>query len=207
MRGSARTRRSEQAIGTFNAPRRVAALLAGFPRRWAFAGGWAVDLYLNRETREHKDVDIAILRRDQGAIRPYLSERGWSLEKAHDGKLAPWAADERLELPIHVVWCRNANHDPGFLELVLNEATATDFLFRRDQSLTLPLDRAFTTSARGLPILAPEIALLYKAGMHEEPGNAADFRSALPALDAVSRAWLREGIARLHPGHPWLQAL
>ncbi len=191
----------------FGAPRRIATLLADFPQRWAFAGGWAVDLYLGRETREHKDVDVAILRRDQALIRAYLSERGWSLEKAHDGRLTPWAPGEYLELPIHVVWCRNASHDPDFLELVLDEATATDFQFRRDRSITLLLERAFLTSSAGLPILAPEIALLYKAGHHEEAGNASDFVSALPVLDAAQRAWLRVGIGRPHPGHPWLSAM
>ena len=36
-------------------------LLSDFRRPWMIAGGWAIDLFLRRVTREHEDVDIAIL--------------------------------------------------------------------------------------------------------------------------------------------------
>lgn len=36
---------------------------------WWIAGGWAIDLFLGRQTREHQDIDVLILRRDHQAVR------------------------------------------------------------------------------------------------------------------------------------------
>jgi len=35
---------------------------------WWVAGGWAIDLFLNRSTRQHHDLDVGVLRRDIGEI-------------------------------------------------------------------------------------------------------------------------------------------
>ena len=35
------------------------------PAPWFIAGGWAIDLFLGRKTREHADVDFALSRLDQ----------------------------------------------------------------------------------------------------------------------------------------------
>ena len=186
----------------------IARLMAAFDRPWAFCGGWAVHLFLgDRCSRQHKDVDIAVLRRDQLAVQSYLRERGWTLEVAHGGVLTPWAEGEYLELPRHGIWCRNPAHEPDFLEVLLNEGDDAVFRFRTDPSIALPLERAFLRSPSDLPFIAPEIALLYKAGNVAVEENAADFQTALPALDAGRRAWLRDALARRQPGHPWLSAL
>lgn len=192
---------------SFTAPRAIGALMAGFPHRWAICGGWALDLYLGRVSRAHKDVDIAVLRRDQATVRAWLAARGWTLEKAHDGRLSPWDEGEMIELPVHGIWCRNPRHDPDFLEVLLNEADGTHFRFRRDPAITLDLDRAFLHTDTGVPVLAPEITLLYKAKHAALAENAADFRTALPHLDRGRRAWLRDSLERVHPGHEWLRAL
>lgn len=43
----------------------VASLMSGFNNSWGIAGGWAIDLFIGKETREHKDIEIAIFRKDQ----------------------------------------------------------------------------------------------------------------------------------------------
>jgi Aminoglycoside-2''-adenylyltransferase len=43
---------------------------------WLF-GGWAVDFWVGRVTRDHSDVDIAAFRRDEEAIRKALTGAGW----------------------------------------------------------------------------------------------------------------------------------
>ncbi|MCL4541605.1 MAG: hypothetical protein M1396_04620 [Chloroflexi bacterium] len=52
-------------VALFTAVRPVATLLTDFDRPWFIAGGWAIDLFLGRQTRAHKDVEIAVLRQDQ----------------------------------------------------------------------------------------------------------------------------------------------
>ncbi|WP_445326865.1 nucleotidyltransferase domain-containing protein [Solibacillus sp. FSL W7-1464] len=39
------------------------------------AGGWAIDLLIGKETREHKD--IAIFRKDQLNLKAYLKRMGF----------------------------------------------------------------------------------------------------------------------------------
>ena len=59
----------------FAAPQSVAAILKDFDRPWAICGGWAVDLFLDRVTRSHHDVEIAVFRPDQRALHTYVSAR------------------------------------------------------------------------------------------------------------------------------------
>lgn len=186
---------------SFDEVRRVGELLRGCGREWLVCGGWALDLFLGRVTRAHKDVDIAIARRDQLEVQGYLLRRGWSLERAFDGRLSPWDEGEELVLPLHGVWCRNGAHDPAFFELLLNEVDDELFRFRRDQSVTLPRARMSFESPAGLPVLAPEVVLLYKSNSTEE--YAADFRNAAPALSEAARAWLKDALGKVSPGHPW----
>ena len=59
------------------------------------------------------------------------------------------------------------------------------------------------TTPEGIPYLAPEIQLLYKAkGLR--PKDEADFRQTLPVLSWERRTWLREALLQAHPQHPWL---
>lgn len=203
---SPRVRGELIALG-FAEPLRVAELMARFERPWAFCGGWAIDLFLGRATRGHKDVDIAIARRDQLALQAYLTVRGWSLAVAHHGELAPWVEGAYIELPRHGIWATNAAYRPGFVEVLLNEVDGEYCRFRKDPSIAVDLELAFMCSRAGLPLLAPEIVLLYKAGDAANPENTADFRAALPALDAVRRHWLKAALGRLYADHAWVEYL
>ena len=185
----------------------IATLLSPLPVTWGFCGGWAIDLFLNRITRSHKDVDVAILRDDQHIVFDFLRQRGWILEKAMDGGLIPLKEDEFLTLPIHTVWCRNIDSQPDFLEVLLNEREGDQFLFRQNRSIQRPLNLAFLISPSGFPILAPEIALLYKSKSLKDAENCQDFQSALTALNTESRQWLVQALHTLSPDHEWLKEL
>jgi len=64
-------------------PSDVGRLLSGLTCPWWICGGWALDLFLNSETRRHDDLDVAVLRRDQAELYRYL--RDWDLRycRAH----------------------------------------------------------------------------------------------------------------------------
>ena len=184
---------------------RVGWLLRDLGREWYVCGGWALDLFLGRVTRAHKDVDIAVARRDQSEVQGYLLRRGWRLEKAADGTLSPWEEGEELAPPLHAVWCSNGAHDPAFFELLLNEMDDELFRFRRDPSVTLPRARMSFVSPSGLPALAPEVVLLYKSNSPDE--YAEDFRHAAAALPEESRAWLKGALTKDAARHPWADEL
>src|SRR5579863_9515990 len=164
--------RSGESLMSFDpALENIATLLTPLPVTWGFCGGWAIDLFLNRITRSHKDVDVAILRREQQTVFAVLRQQGWILEQAINGTLQPFEDDKFLMLPVHEIWCKHASFDPDFLELLLNESEGEHFLFRRNRSIQCPLSEAFVISPSGLPVLAPEIALLYKSNDLSVTGN------------------------------------
>ena len=181
---------------------RVVAALQGYAGGWAVAGGWAIDLALDSVRREHADVDIAVWREDQWRLREHLSD--WTWEYADDGTLTPWEHDVWLVLPLHELYATDP--EGRKLELLLNERDGTDWVFRRDPRVRLPLAQAIVSSPSGLPVLAPEIVLLYKSKeprLHDE----ADFAAALPRLGPSAREWLAASLECCSRGHPWQVAL
>lgn len=77
---------------------------------------------------------------------------------------------------------------------------------RRDEQLALPYDRVIGRDRAGIPYLMPEITLLFKARA-ARPKDEADFAAAVPMLTGGQRDWLRQMLARVHPGHHWIGAL
>ncbi len=186
----------------------VAALMAGFAPPWYVAGGWALDLFLVRVTREHEDVDVAILRADQEALRAHLA--GWELRKVvagpDGGILVPWLQGEWLELPVHEIHARRSQGEPAALEVLLDESEGELWRFRRNLGVARQRARIGLRTPNGLPYLAPEVALLYKAKNHQAKDDQ-DFHNVRGTLDGERREWLRQALATCHPGHPWLAEL
>lgn len=192
---------------SFGLVQKVTEVMKGFERPWFVAGGWAIDLFLDRVTRPHKDIDLAILRRDQLTLQQHFG--GWKLSKAipgRPGQLEPWNPGEWLDSPLHEV---HASRDEGplmTLEVLLNESSNDLWLFRRDRRITLPLAELGRLSQLGLPILRPEVVLLYKAknpkGIDEE-----DFRRSSRLISKKGRRWLRGALADCHSGHHWITQL
>lgn len=179
----------------------VCSRMSCYPRTWWVAGGWAIDLHLGRQHRSHKDVDIAVLRRDQQELRSFFC--GWSLQKVVNGAFQPWWPNEVLELPVHEV---HAEREAEHVEFLLNESTDDRWVFRRNPSISMPLERASRCSAQGIPYLCPEIVLLYKAKAPRDH-DLDDFRRARTALDTDARQWLAAALDACHPGHEWIGKL
>jgi hypothetical protein len=185
-------------------PRDASRLLKGLDARWWIAGGWAIDLWLGRQTREHADLDIAILRSEQRVFWELLAEWDLHLATAPD-VLESWTQRDVVPVPLHAVWCRPTPESRWAFELLLNDSEGDDWLFRRDPGVRMSLAAIGETST-DLPHLNPEIVLLYKAKRVRE-SDQADFDRARARLDASARAWLRTALERVHPGHAWLADL
>ena len=183
--------------------RRAAALLGDLTSTWGIAGGWALDLFLGRQTRQHADVDVALLRADQAWLRTWLTGGRAVVRKVVDHELLEWAPDEVLSPPIHEI---HATWPDGFnLEFLLNEHEADEWVFRRDGRIRLPLANAFLR--RGpVPYLAPEIVLLYKSKSADSKDEA-DFAATLAHLGESRREWLCNALAITAPDHRWVRAL
>jgi hypothetical protein len=86
-----------------------------------------------------------------------------------------------LELPIHEV---HANSGERQFEFLFNERRQDLWLYRRDQTITRPI--ADFRPESDVPILPPEIALLYKSKNPSER-DLADFRLLWPRLNSEAR--------------------
>ena len=191
---------------TFEPVRQVAAIMQSFEKPWFVAGGWAVDLFLGRETRAHEDIEVSIFRRDQEAIWRQFS--GWDMDKIVPGgspKRQPWRG-EWLRPPVHEIHAGRAGGELHEVEILLDEAWADTWRFRRNLAVSRPVAEIGLRNVEGIPFLAPEIVLLYKAKDPRER-DIHDFRVARGALDEDRRQWLRDALARVHPGHPWIREL
>jgi hypothetical protein len=173
-----------------------------------FAGGWAIDLFLGKVTRWHKDVDVAIFREHQLDLQLYLP--GWQIFVPRSGKLEPWRQGEYLQLPTHNVWAyRPGQSGAGSvevqpdLEVLFNERAGVNWLYRRNPLITRPLTLACLTTPSGIRYLAPEIVLLYKAKGTRDTDRE-DFEAALGALSDEQRLWLQAALRVDKPDHEWL---
>ncbi len=172
--------------------------------RWWIAGGGAIDLFLGRDTRPHGDLDVACLRHDQPALRTLRD--AWEFCVAHDGTLTPWGG-EPLDDSRHQFWVRRRGDDAWGLEVLLERERAGAWVYRRDPRISMSMERVGRVGRGGIPYLAPEVTLLYKAKHHALNRNSSDFALAAPALDDEARAWLRRALRIAHPGHPWIARL
>jgi hypothetical protein len=191
-------------------PHEVSVFFAPLSAPWWIAGGWAIDLFLGRQTREHEDIDVQVLRRDQHAIRALLDT--WDVQAAlppprdEAWPFRSWYLGETLEMSIHDIWCRPTATQPWTLQLMIADTQGDRWLFRRTPTINRALDTLGGSTADGIPYLAPEIQLLYKAkGLRQKDG--ADFARALPALSQERRHWLQYALTAVHPHHPWLTQL
>ena len=84
-------------------PAQIRQLLADLTIPWWIAGGWAIDLFVGRQTRSHGDMDVEILRRDQLIMQRYLAQ--WDLYKTNQPGLKPWLEGEYLGRGVNQFWC------------------------------------------------------------------------------------------------------
>jgi hypothetical protein len=171
---------------------------------WWIAGGWAIDLFVGRQTRAHKDLDVGVRRVDASRIIAALS--GWEFFEAKQGSLVPLAPGMAPRAGVNSLWGRPVGEPHWNLELLLDDSDESDWIFRREPSIRRPLATALCATPDGTPYLAPEIQLLYKA-RDLRPEDQSDFDHAAPRLDRAAVRWLRDGLSRLLPQHPWLLAL
>ena len=52
-------------------------------------GGWGVDALLGAQTRDHGDLDLAVLASDAAALEGSLAARGY--ERCHEDSATPWS--------------------------------------------------------------------------------------------------------------------
>jgi hypothetical protein len=189
-------------------PHELAPRLAGVDVPWCVAAGWALDLYRGGQTREHEDLEIAVPAAGFGAIRDALAE--FEVEVVGgpgDGSGRRWPVASAAAGVYHQTWVRDPGTNVYRLDVFREPHEGDTWICRRDETIRLPYSRIIRKTADGIPYLAPEIVLLFKAKHAARPRDQEDFAGVVPLLDDGERAWLRDVLTRVHPGHDWLERL
>lgn len=189
-------------------PAEVAARLAGVGVPWCIVGGWSIDLALGEVTREHEDLELAILRPDHLTVRRQL--RPLAFRAVGDGEIRLLGDDEVLPERLHQSWGLDEDANEWRVDVMIEPGDADTWIYRRDESISAPRSFMVGVTDDGIPHLRPHGALLYKAlpsSGEIRPKDQADFDVAAPRLADDERAWLVEVLTRLRPEHEWLGAL
>jgi aminoglycoside-2''-adenylyltransferase len=179
-------------------PRVLADRLAGVGVPWYVAGGWAVDLHLGRQTREHEDLEIGVPRDGFEPVAGRFPELAFFV--AGDGELMP-ATPPALDRH-HQTWALDPAADVWRFDVFREPHDGDTWVSRRHESLRRPYGEIVLSTPDGVPYLSPDVVLLFKA-KHLRPKDEADHAVLAPALTAEQRAWLDGALDLVHPGHAW----
>nr|WP_206324351.1 hypothetical protein [Streptomyces sp. HNM0574] len=184
-------------------PGEVARRLAGISAPWYVAAGWALDLFRGTRTRAHGDIEIAV----PAASFPEVRQRfpGYVFDAVGGGRI--WA-DVTPEVPaaVHQTWLRDPATGNYLLDVFREPHEGDTWICRRDESIRLPYRDIVHRTRDGIPYLAPELVLLFKA-KHTRRKDQTDFETTVPRLTPAQRGTLAALLARVHPGHPWIAGL
>lgn len=182
-------------------PTSVRALLDGAGFTWWVAGGWSLEADPRRPRRRHEDVDVSVLGDELDAVREWL--RGFHLWQPQAGALRPLRRGEPLPEGCEQLWVRRDAYSPWVMDLVVTPRDGDDWVFKRDHRIRRPLAQVWCRGPDGVPYQRPEVGLLFKAHLRRDK-DVTDLDAAWPRLDEPARSWLRDSVAEVSPGHPWL---
>jgi len=172
--------------------------LAGLSAPWCVAAGWALDLFRGRQTRDHHDVEIAVPEARFAQIARRFPDIDFYVPI--DGALV--AASPDTLAAGHQTWALDRAAGRWRFDVFREPHDGDVWICRRDTRIRRPYAELIRRDASGLPFLAPEVALLFKAKAPRDKDRA-DFTGTLPLLDTDQRRWLADAITLVHPDHPW----
>jgi hypothetical protein len=176
--------------------------LAGLAAPWYIAAGWALDLFLGRQTREHDDLEIGVPAHRFAEVREVLS--GFELVVVGGGKA--WPMTEPMLSAHHQTWVRARGGGPWRADVFREPWEDDVWICRRDSRIRLEAERLISVTSDGIPYAQPEVVLLFKAKA-TRPKDERDFAAVLPRLDVARRTWLLDALGLVDPEHSWLEAL
>ncbi|GID97546.1 hypothetical protein Adi01nite_69580 [Amorphoplanes digitatis] len=180
----------------------IADRLAGIEPAWCVAAGWALDLFRGVQTRPHHDLEIAVPAAGFAQVAPRFGD--CDFYTTHDGTVRPATADT-LRVS-HQTWALERATGKWRLDVFREPHDGDVWIFRRDDRIRRPYADVIRRTPDGIPYLAPEIVLLFKAKSPRDKDEA-DFRGVLASLDPGARRWLDEALAVISPAHPWRAAI
>lgn len=204
-------------------------LLTDLPLHYAVCGGYAVDLFLNKKTRVHYDLDISVWQKDRNTLIRCMQAKGWTVYEACGNDLVHLISDveeQKLQkcnlfctYPGNVFFKTKPTEEPGifvceiehqeqtelnFIEFLFDQTNSNDFLYARNPEIKRKLSQAILQRG-GVPYLAPELILLYKSNSPEREGYQQDYDAVLALMTEEQKHWFTLALKKMYPqGHIWL---
>ncbi len=204
-------------------------LLADLPLHYAVCGGYAIDLFLNRKSRPHYDLDISVWQKDRNSLIRCMQAKGWTLYEACGNDLVHLIRDpEEQKLLKRNLFCiypgnryfklqpsgeagfflcemeHKEQTELNYIEFLFDQTNCSDFLYARNPEIKRKLSQAILQRG-GVPYLAPELILLYKSSDPGREGYQQDYETVLPLMSEEQQQWLHFALKKMYPqGHIWL---
>ncbi len=185
-------------------PEDAAERLAGVDVPWHVSAGWAIDLFLGGQRREHDDLEISVPAERFGEVAEALDELDFHVVSR--GVAEPVTNARELMATVHQTWGLDRPANVWRIDVFREPSAGGEWVSRRDASIRLPYDELIEHTADGIPYERPEVTLLFKA-KHARPKDESDLAAVLPRLGPERRQLLADWIARVHPEHFWLPDL
>ena len=185
-------------------PAEVARRLAAIDVAWYVAAGWAIDLFLGSQRREHDDIEIGVPFDRFPELAEALADVEFFVVGA--GVATPLAEAAELVRTHHQTWALERAAGAWRLDVFREPADAGTWICRRDPRIRLPYHRLIERTSDGIPYARPEVVLLFKAKA-ARPKDDDDLAAVLPRLEQARLRWLADALELVHPGHRWLREL
>ncbi len=208
----------------------LANFLEPLDAEWFISGGWAIDLYLDRITRQRCDLDISVPVSRRLECIEFFLEKGWQIEgKLFGGFKTLWKLSDYTE-DIYYFWSfpkeadfiseyldgkgnrriaynREFQSELDYMEVFFDEVEDTYFVYRGEPRVKRHVAQAILEGKR-VKYLAPELVLLYKSNRLSEK-NLQDFGSVIGSLNEEQKSWLKKALLLVYGGnsHAWLEQL
>jgi len=154
--------------------------------QWAICDGISIDLFIGKQTRSHKDLDIVVFWEDRDQIIEYMLNNQWRVFEPDNGKLREITSISNEYRTSDNIWCLSKDNKSytvkhlyanyyditcntlnqvtfDFVEFLFNTKNNNEFLYKRNNNITLPIKDAIKVTKQGIPNLSPELVLLYKS--------------------------------------------
>lgn len=115
----------------------IQSIFSIIPIQWWIAGGWALDIYLQKITRAHDDIDIVIFRSEHLILKRLL-DRDWEMFIAYKGQLTPWNKNQLLDSHFDNIWVKKKDESTWAFQVMILDTEEKDWIYKRDNTIRKP---------------------------------------------------------------------
>ena len=213
---------------SFNLINKLSTFLKDLNMLWCVSGGWAIDLYLDKNTRDRCDLDISIFYPNHINCIEFFLDNNWRIEGKLNNGFKTIQNISDYDNNIHYFWSfpknvtfiseytdnngnrrisynRKIQHNLDYIEVFFDQIENGYYVYRKDKKIKRIINKAIIKK-NNINYLAPEIVLLYKSGSLSDK-NITDFNVVISSLSIEQKKWLKKSLISIYNDHKWIKSL